>query len=117
MTPVNVLSEPPLAVSEGHRPANSRPADPTREYEPGWREPRPRPGTPPLPPTAASAARVPAAARPPRAPAPLIPACHGHQQGGPGHRAREPTSQAASTIANLDKLPLSKCKDLTDRFI
>jgi hypothetical protein len=35
MIPVNVLSEPALAVSEGHRPANSRPADPTREYEPG----------------------------------------------------------------------------------
>src|SRR5258708_5442548 len=35
MIPVNVLSEPTLAVSEGHRPANSRPADPTREYEPG----------------------------------------------------------------------------------
>ena len=32
---MNVLSEPTLAVSEGHRPANSRPADPTREYEPG----------------------------------------------------------------------------------
>src|SRR5882762_5165115 len=35
MIPVNVLSEPTLAVSEGHRPAHSRPADPTREYEPG----------------------------------------------------------------------------------
>src|SRR6266849_2601617 len=35
MIPVNVLSEPALAVSEGHRPAHSRPADPTREYEPG----------------------------------------------------------------------------------
>ncbi len=32
---MNVLSEPTLAVSEGHRPAHSRPADPTREYEPG----------------------------------------------------------------------------------
>jgi hypothetical protein len=35
MTPGNVLSEPNLAVSEGHRPAHSRPAIPTREYEPG----------------------------------------------------------------------------------
>src|SRR5258706_491323 len=35
MIPVNVLSEPTLAVREGHRPAHSRPADPTREYEPG----------------------------------------------------------------------------------
>ncbi len=32
---MNVLSEPTLAVSVGHRPANSRPAHPTREYEPG----------------------------------------------------------------------------------
>ena len=32
---MNVLSEPTLAISVGHRPANSRPADPTREYEPG----------------------------------------------------------------------------------
>ena len=35
MIPVNVLSEPALAVSVGHRPANSRRAVPIREYEPG----------------------------------------------------------------------------------
>src|SRR5205809_2295026 len=35
MIPVNVLSEPTLAISVGHRPAKSRPANPTREYEPG----------------------------------------------------------------------------------
>ena len=35
MIPVYVLSEPTLAISVGHRPANSRPAVPTREYEPG----------------------------------------------------------------------------------
>ena len=35
MIPVNALSGSPLAVSEGHRPAHSRSAIPTREYEPG----------------------------------------------------------------------------------
>ena len=35
MIPVNVLSGPILAVSEGYRPAHSRSADPTRAYEPG----------------------------------------------------------------------------------
>jgi hypothetical protein len=35
MIPVNVLSQPMLVVSVGPRPANSRPANPTREYEPG----------------------------------------------------------------------------------
>jgi hypothetical protein len=32
---VNVLSQPMLVVSVGPRPANSRPANSTREYEPG----------------------------------------------------------------------------------
>jgi hypothetical protein len=32
---VYVLSEPTLAISAGHRPADSRPAVPAREYEPG----------------------------------------------------------------------------------
>jgi hypothetical protein len=35
MIPVNVSSEPTLVVSVGPRPANSRPANSTREYEPG----------------------------------------------------------------------------------
>jgi hypothetical protein len=35
MIPVNVLSLPMLVVSVGPRPANSRPANSTREYEPG----------------------------------------------------------------------------------
>ena len=35
MIPVNVLSHPMLVVSVGPRPANSRPANSTREYEPG----------------------------------------------------------------------------------
>jgi hypothetical protein len=58
---VYVLSEPTLAISVGHRPANSRPADPTREYEPGSGEshdPAPvhRPH-PPRPPPAVSRPR------------------------------------------------------------
>jgi hypothetical protein len=35
MIPVNVLIHPMLVVSVGPRPANSRPANSTREYEPG----------------------------------------------------------------------------------
>src|SRR5258706_13150175 len=94
MIPVNVLSET-LAVSEGHRPANSRPADPAREYEPGsgdTHDPAPvhrphpprspprraDPGRqakdpgPPLRPQGGSAATLPG--RPPAAPHPGSPA-------------------------------------------
>jgi hypothetical protein len=54
MIPVYVLSEPTLAISVGHRPAHSRPANPIREYEPGSGEShdhdsvhRPHPPRPP----------------------------------------------------------------------
>src|SRR6266700_1971703 len=58
MTPVSAMGDPKPAVSEGHRPAHSRPAIPTREYEPGSGDshdhaPARRPHRPRSPPPAA----------------------------------------------------------------
>jgi hypothetical protein len=105
---VNVLSEPTLAISVGHRPANSRPADPTREYEPGSgasHDPAPvhRPHPPRSPPAV-------------RRPWPLRAAAAGKAGGDQittpcGHQKKRTSED------KQDKRPQAKSKELTGRFI
>src|SRR6266700_3426910 len=99
MTPVSAMGDPKPAVSEGHRPAHSRPAIPTREYEPGSGDShdhaparRPHPPRPPPPaagPRAASPGSTPRGQ--PSAPRHTAP---------PGH---SPPQQMVTVSAKVDR--------------
>jgi hypothetical protein len=138
---VNVLSEPTLAVSEGHRPANSRPADPTREYEPGSGDshdpapvhrphpPRPPPPVrrprragqdrrPPLRPQGCFASRC--ARRPAAAPDPGASAGRRGRQSGqatacPSHGARPPGTSVCSPAYRRDGEGISSRRPCGDQ--
>jgi hypothetical protein len=111
MIPVNVLSGPILAVSEGYRPAHSRSADPTRAYEPGSGDshdhaPARRPH-PPRPPPHQGRSRRPGsgyAAAPP-APRLLRTAC-----GGGLRPALTPETTAAAAAGNAGRPEPAPCR-------
>jgi hypothetical protein len=134
MIPVYVLSEPTLAISAGHRPADSRPAVPAREYEPGSGEshdPAPvhRPHPPRSPPPWAAPGGQANDRRAKRAgpgPAPTqLPARHGLRPlpaltgtNGQGIRPPRPAGRRrnAHQTTKPNKHPLGREQDLTGPF-